>query len=374
MKHRASAPAREALHWLGMRKLKVAVIGAGFISSNRHLPAWRSIPEKVELVGLSDLNREMGRKIANQFSIHNTYADAAEMIATEKPDVVDICTPPATHAKVAAIAMESGCHMLIEKPMALSNADCDAIVRGAEAKKVKVCVGHTGLFYDPFIRGRAIVERGEIGKFRGMRIVISTPTSYMTSSKDHWAHKLPGGAIGETGPHPVYMSLAFIKHVEKVTVDGVKQLPEYPWSQFEDYRINLIGDIGTSSIHINYASNQWMVWVEIAGSQGTLILDLHGRVVTRINRPNLTTGSIGMSVVGQALQILKEACLTTYKQLTRQTMSTHERLIRGFADSLLEGTPVPVPAEEGREAVRVMNLIARQLDSQAPDEPARGVA
>jgi predicted dehydrogenase len=348
-----------------MKKLKVAVIGAGFISSNRHLPAWRSLGTKVKIVGVSDLNSELGRHVADQFGIKNSYVDAAEMIAKEKPEVVDICTPPATHAEVASLALENGCHMLIEKPMALTNADCDAIVNGARAKSVKVCVGHTGLFYEPFVRGREMVDRGEIGKFRGMRVVISTPTDYMTSSKDHWAHKLPGGAIGETGPHPVYMSLAFINHVEKVTVDSIKQLPEYPWSRYEDYRINLIGETGTSSIHINYATNQWMVWVEIAGSEGTLLLDLHGRVVTKLNRPKLTTSAIGLSVLGQTAQILKEACLTALKQVTHQTASTHDRLIRGFADSLLNGTRIPVSAEEGREAVRVMNLIADQLGGRA---------
>jgi predicted dehydrogenase len=344
-----------------MNKLKVAVIGAGFISSNRHLPAWRSLGDKVELVGLSDLNREMALKVAAQFNVRNVYSDVAEMIAKEKPDVVDICTPPATHAKLALLAMENGCHMLIEKPMALTNADCDAIVASAKKHNVKVCVGHTGLFYEPFIRGRKQMERGAIGKFQGMRIVISTPTDYMTSSRDHWAHKLPGGAIGETGPHAVYMSLAFMSRVEKVTVDGLKQLPQYPWSQYEDYRINLIGDTGISSIHVNYASNQWMSWVEIAGSTGTLILDLHGRVVTRLNRPVLTVPSFGMSVLGQAGQILKEAGLTTFKLITRQEASTHEHLIRGFANSVLTDTHVPVTAEEGREAVRVMGLIADQL-------------
>jgi predicted dehydrogenase len=354
-----------------MKTLKVAVIGAGFISSNRHLPAWRSLGGKVELVGLSDLNREMGLKVGTQFRIKHVYSDPAEMIAKEKPDVVDICTPPATHAKLALLAMENGCHMLIEKPMALTNSDCDAIVSGAKRHNVKVCVGHTGLFYEPFIRGRRLVEQGAIGKFQGMRIVISTPTDYMTSNRDHWAHKLPGGAIGETGPHAVYMSLAFVNRVDRVTVDGLKQLPQYHWSQYEDYRINLLGDTGISSIHVNYASNQWMSWVEIAGSTGTLILDLHGRVVTRLNRNVLTVPAFGISVLGQAAQILKEAGLTTLKLVTRKEASTHEHLIREFANSLLNGTQVPVTAEEGREAVRVMALIADQLGGKASAESAR---
>jgi predicted dehydrogenase len=354
-----------------MQTLKVAVVGAGFISSNRHLPAWRSLGRKVELVGLSDLNREMGQKIGAQFRVKQVYSDAAEMIVKGKPDVVDICTPPATHARLALLAMENGCHMMIEKPMALTNADCDAIVAGAKQHNVKVCVGHTGLFYEPFIRSRKMVERGAIGKFQGMRVVISTPTDYMTSNRDHWAHKLPGGAIGETGPHAVYMSLAFMNRVERVTVDGLKQLPQYPWSQYEDYRINLIGDTGISSIHVNYASNQWMSWVEIAGSTGTLILDLHGRVVTRLNRSTLTVPAFAVSILGQAAQIFKEAGLTTIKLVTRQEASTHENLIRGFANSLLDGTSVPVAAEEGREAVRVMGLIADQLATTAPSESTR---
>ena len=90
-----------------METLKVAVVGGGFISSNRHLPAWRSLGKKVELVGLSDLNREMALKVGEQFRIKHVYSDAAEMIVKEKPDVVDICTPPATHAKLALLAMEN---------------------------------------------------------------------------------------------------------------------------------------------------------------------------------------------------------------------------------------------------------------------------
>jgi len=346
-----------------MKRLKVAVIGAGFISSNRHLPAWRSLGNKIELVGLSDLNRDTATSVAHQFKVRQAYVDPAEMLAKEKPNVVDICTPPATHARLALMAMEQGCNMLIEKPMALTNTDCDAIVNGAKRHNVEVCVGHTGLFYEPFIRGRKMVEEGAIGKFQGMRVVISTPTDYMTSNRDHWAHKLPGGAIGETGPHAVYMSLAFMSRVQKVTVDGLKQLPQYPWSQYEDYRINLVGEGAISSIHVNYASNQWMSWVEIAGSEGSLILDLHGRVVTKIDRPVLTVPKFALSVLGQAAQILKEAGLTTVKVVTHREASTHEHLIRGFAESLLNGTTTPVTAEEGREAVRVMGLIADQLSN-----------
>jgi predicted dehydrogenase len=351
-------------------RLRVAVVGSGFISSSRHLPAYRKMADKVRIVGLSDLNLAAARSVAYRFGVERAYTDAGEMIAAEKPHLVDICTPPASHAKVARLAAAAGCNVFIEKPMALTVADCDAIVSAARNAGVQICVAHTGLFYEPFVRARAMVENGEIGRFAGMRVIISTPTGYMTSNREHWAHKLPGGAIGETGPHAVYMSLALIKQVHNVSVEAVKLLSQYPWSKYEDYRINLVGNEGISSISINYATNQWMVAVEIAGTTGTLWLDLHGRCVIRTDRSRLTPAAIASSVMGQAVQIGKEAARMLLRLVARRTMGTHDRLIRSLVDSLREGKDPPVTGEEGREAVRVMNMITQQLD----DSPNRQVA
>ena len=344
--------------------LRVAVVGAGFISASRHLPAWQKAGRKVKIVGLSDVNYDAARKVAAQFNSPKVYGDAAEMIVAEKPDVVDICTPPATHARLACWAMEQGANVLVEKPMATTVADCDSILRTAQRCGVQVCVGHSGLFYGPFIKARQMIAEGAIGEVRGMRIVISTPTNYMTSVKDHWAHALPGGAIGETGPHAVYMSLAFMKEVLSVTVCGTKLLPQYPWSQFEDYRINLIGHNCISSISVNYATNQWMVWVEIAGSEGSLQLDLHGRSVVRICRPRLKAIDIGMSVLGEAGQLARSAVSSGFGLMRERSVSTHDRLISAYVESLCNGKESPVTAEEGLEAVKVMGMIAEQLGTR----------
>jgi 2-alkyl-3-oxoalkanoate reductase len=342
-------------------RLRVAIVGGGFISSSRHLPAYKKISDKVDMVGLTDLNLDVAKALSSKFGIRKAYANAAEMIVAEKPHLVDICTPPQTHASLAKLAIDSGCHVLIEKPMALTVPECDTIVAAAKSAGVHVCVAHTGLFYEPFVRARTIMEKGQIGRFAGMRVTISTPTDYMTSKREHWAHSLPGGAVGETGPHAVYMSLAFIRRVRIVSVEGVKLLPEYPWSKYEDYRINLVGDEGISSIFINYATNQWMVAVEITGSKGSLHLDLHGRCVLTSNRSRLEQAAVGFSLLGQAAQIGREAARTILNLLTRRTMSTHERLIRRLVETLRKGLDPPVTSEEGREAVRVMNTIAQQL-------------
>jgi predicted dehydrogenase len=341
-------------------RLRGAVVGAGLIAGKKHIPAFLKQKDKIELVALCDVNFEAARNIGSSFGIRHVYSGLSEMLFKEKVDVVDICTPPHTHAKLAVEAMRHGCHVLIEKPMALTVSDCDEIVNASRETGVKVCVAHSDLFYWPFMRARELVARGDIGDFRGMRIFLSTPTDYMTSHKEHWAHRLPGGVIGETGPHVVYMSLAFINPIRRASVDAMKLL-DYPWSQFEDYRIDLIGDNGISSITLSYATDQWMARVDILGSKGTLLLDLEGMWIVRSRRPELKPMPIGLSVLSESAQIVWSLLSNGMRFATRSMRSTHEILLERFVESVVRGTEPPVTAEEGREAVRVTNMIVDKL-------------
>jgi predicted dehydrogenase len=282
------------------------------------------------------------------------------MLAAEKPDVVDVCTPPATHVDVAVAAMQAGCHVLIEKPMALSVPDCDTIVEAAKRFAVSACVVHSDLFYPSFLRARRLVREGAVGDFRGMRIFLSTPTTYMTARQDHWAHRLPGGVFGETGPHAVYMSLAFLGRIDEVSVDAIRALP-YAWSPFDDYRINLVGPRGMSSITLAYGSDQWAARVDVLGATGTLEVDLEGMCVVRHRRTALTPLAVGTSLVRHSAQLLGGLAANAVAVGLGRRRSPHDVVVAEFVDSLRRKQPAPVPAEEGREAVRVMSLIADRL-------------
>jgi len=345
-----------------MSQLKAAIIGSGLIAKLKHIPAFRRHRDKVHLAALCDVNIEAARQAASGAGIPTAYADVAEMLAKEKPDIVDICTPPKTHASLAIQAARSKCNVLIEKPMATSVEDCDAIIAAASANNVKVCLGHSDLFYYPFIEARKMVREGAIGEFRGMRIFLSTPSDYITSKPDHWAHKLPGGIIGETGPHIIYMTLAFINPVHEVSVHAKKLLPNYPWSPFEDYRIDLVGEKAVSSATLSYASTQWMARVEIIGEREILLVDLEAMSVVRYRRKALRPVAIGCSVLGECKDLLGSVAKAGARYMTRSLRSTHDFIIGGFVESLLNNTEPPVTAAEGRESVRVLGIITRQLE------------
>ena len=325
------------------------------------------VKNRVDLVAICDLNAEAAKATAAKFGIQRTYNDVSEMLSREKPDLVDICTPPATHMKLAVEACRHNCHLIIEKPMALSVEDCDKIVDAAAQAGVQVCAGHSDLFYYPVEKALALVAAGEIGEFRGMHIFLSTPTEYMTSKETHWAHRLPGGVIGETGPHIAYLTLAFMRPIVDVNVATMKML-DYPWSRCEDYRIDLIGEKAISSVVLSYGTNQWSAKVDVLGSTGMLKLDMEDLSLVKYNRTRLSTVAAGFSLLEEAAQLLGNAALHGLRLLTGKYTSTHDLMITRFVDSILTGAPSPVPAEDGRETIKVLNMIVKKLEARSLEQ------
>ena len=347
-----------------MKKVRAAIIGSGLIAGKKHIPAFLRLRSNTELVAICDLNVAGAKQMAARFGIPGVYSNVGEMLSAEKPDFVDICTPPKTHTHLAIEAMRHGCHVLVEKPMALTVADCDRIVQASQEHDLKVCVCHSDLFYEPFIKARRMVANGAIGKVCGMRIFLSTPTEYMTSRPEHWAHKLPGGVIGETGPHVVYMTLAFIPRIRMVNVDALKIMNDCPWSSFEDYRINLIGDDAISSAAVVYTTDEWAAKVEIFGDKGFLLLDLESMNVLHYRRTDLKPVAVGLSLLSESAQLAGAFISNSIRVATRRVRRTHEIIISEFAESILAGSKPPVSAEEGREAVRVLNMVVENIESK----------
>lgn len=125
------------------KKLKAAVIGIGNMGSN-HLRVLSELSE-VELVAISDINREKCIEVAKKYNI-KCYADFVEMIKEETLDFVCICVPTSLHWKVARKCIENGIHVLLEKPITDKISDAEDLLMLAERKQVKLLVGHIERF------------------------------------------------------------------------------------------------------------------------------------------------------------------------------------------------------------------------------------
>jgi predicted dehydrogenase len=97
------------------------------------------------------------------------------------------------------------------------------------------------------------------------------------------------------------------------------------------------------------------------GTEGILKLDLELMSLVRPGRKTLGRGTVAGSGLREAGSIVRDLARTAGQVVTRRYRNTHDHLIAGFVDAIRFDRPPPVPGEEGREAVRVMDLIAERL-------------
>jgi predicted dehydrogenase len=109
-----------------VKRTRVAIIGTGQSIGN-HLEALRALQDRAELVAMVDLDGARVRNLAQQHEVPAAYTDADEMLRSEKPDLVHIVTPPATHLPLTLAALQAGAWVLCEKPLCASLAEFDAI-------------------------------------------------------------------------------------------------------------------------------------------------------------------------------------------------------------------------------------------------------
>ncbi|MDG0790561.1 Gfo/Idh/MocA family oxidoreductase [Cohnella ginsengisoli] len=140
---------------------KAAIVGAGAISS-LHLQAIEAIDE-IEAVAIADIDGERAKQASSMHRIQ-AYTDYRQMIETEKPDIVAITLPHYLHQEAAIWCARSGCHILLEKPMAIHAHECDEIMSAVYQSQVKLLVGHTQHYFAENRKAKEIIRSGQLGK------------------------------------------------------------------------------------------------------------------------------------------------------------------------------------------------------------------
>jgi UDP-N-acetylglucosamine 3-dehydrogenase len=354
-----------------MKRLRVGVIGCGFVASKWHIPSFMLLKKRLADLVVCDLNPALSTSVAKQFSLSTSYSSVSEMLKNENLDIVDICTPPHTHASLAIEAMESGCHVLLEKPMALKLSDCDEMIRISKRQSVKLCVIHNELFRPPMIKARELVEKGELGKVLGMQWSRFTPREEYLARESHWIHKLPGGVLGETGPHAVYASLAFLKKIKNVEISA-RNLLKYPWAPYDYFNVTLEGEEINSSIILSHASDNFVAEVSVFGTDEILKMDLQNMMLARYKLKETRMVPLAMSSLrsaGQAFSnVVSNGLKVFFARNSTMRVRGHPVEIEKFVNSVISDQQPPVTGEEGRETVRVMEAIVEKLNRKTDSE------
>ncbi len=343
-----------------MRPLRALLVGCGLIAEKKYLPTLKALRGELLLEGLCDTDEALARRLARTFRVPSVHRALGSALQELHPEFVVLCTPPQTHRALGIQILGAGSHLFLEKPMALTVADCEALILSSQTNQRQICVAFSQSFTPAVLEALSLIEAGALGRLQGMEVFLSTPSDYMTADKDHWVHRLPGGVLSETGPHLVHLAMRFLGPVRQTLLTARKHL-SFPWSAADDFRITLACERGTCSAALLYTTNHWAARVDLIGQEGRLTLDQQSGLVVRHRRENLSPLAVLRSGLAEASQILWGSARNGGRLLMNRRQSGHSVLLKQFLRSLRDGSPLPVSPLEGLNVARTLEALLQQL-------------
>jgi len=347
--------------------IKVAIVGCGVFAKD-HIKALKELVE-VQIVAVCDPDVERAKDMAEFAQGARPYQDLGELLQQEKPDVAHILTPPGTHANLAIQAMEAGCHVLVEKPMALTVAEADRMIEVARINKVKLATDHNYLFNPCILEARRHIQQGRIGRvvhINGFYGMPGAADDYRgVSGRSHWAWYLPGSAFTNFYPHMIYLAEAFAPgdlSVSGVTLgretEGEKQsLPT-------ELSVLLDGENASATLIISMRIQPYVKYIDIYGTKGIIHADMANEVCT-VHHVLRTPGMISKVLYNleESFQLAVKTIITTTKVvlgLIKRNPGLRNHL-QDFYKAVRNGTDHPVSGEDGRKMIKVMEETWKSL-------------
>ena len=220
-------------------QLKTGIIGCGKVG-HIHAAVLGSISES-EFIAVCGRDEKRTQEFASRYQV-KAYTDVTEMVIQEKLDIVTICTPHPVHREPAILAMRAGAHVLIEKPLASSLEDCDAMMAVAKETGKQIGIISQRRFYTPCLRLKNAIEAGKLGKpVLGIVFMFGWRDQAYYSS-DPWRGSWKGeggGVLVNQAPHQLDL-LQWFMGSEIDEVYGTCQNLNHPYIEVEDTALAIV--------------------------------------------------------------------------------------------------------------------------------------
>lgn len=335
------------------RPLRVALIGAGR-HAQHHARAILRCPG-VHLVAVADPSEPAQAAMREIVPGIGCFKTPEELLASERPHVVHIITPPVTHAPLAKMALRAGCHIYVEKPFTESVEDAQQILDEARARGLRVCAGHQ-LLYEPPTRvltqylpaiGRVV----HVESYFSFRTVRHAPGGRKVLRADH--------QLLDILPHPVYLLL----HVLEQAGDGRTELLSLEVSLEGTVHALVRRGQTTGALVVTLEGRPVESYLRVIGRNGSLFADYVRSTTQRALGPGSSGIDKLLAPYRQAWQLLTG---TTSAMAARFLKSQRSypglvELFSAFYESARSGGPSPLSPESLSETVRICERVAQAL-------------
>ncbi len=344
-----------------MSKLKVGVVGLGIGCS--HIRGFQSHPD-VEVVGVADIDEKRLAEKAEEFGIKGRYSSMDKLISAEKPDIISVALPNKLHKPFTIRALEAGCHVLCEKPMAMNAAEADEMNRAAARAGRRLMINFSFRFNDQSYALKKEVESGILGDLYFARTIWlrrrGIPKFGSWFSKKELAG---GGPIIDLGVHRLDLALWLMGYPE----------PEWVMAQTFDH----IG--GERGKREGIAFDVEDMGVAMIRFRNGAMLELEASWASNIKQKE----EMETRILGTMGGLVQKNCDETYRFEAELYLEREGRLydmklhppvpgahssMYHFAESIINNTPHTATGEEGRT---VMSILDAVYESALSGEPVR---
>lgn len=348
-------------------RFRAGLVGAGNIAEFHAaaIKAYAALhPDEVELVGLTDLDAAKAAAAAEKWGTR-AYADLDALIAAGV-NVIHVLTPPSSHAKLARAAIERGCHVLIEKPVAEDAAEARAVGELARAKGLVATVNHS-LLYDPQVR-RALdqVRAGALGQIVSVDILRGSEYPPFEGGPLPPHYREAGYPFRDIGVHCLYLIQELLGPIEDVEASW-SSLGGDPNLAFDEWRAMVRCKRGLGQFQLTWNTKPMQSQIIIHGTKGVLRVDLfamfHGK---RASTPLPKAAERLINAFADSIQPLVDVPIGVWKFVRKEIQSYQglRDLIADFYRRLAAGEPPPVAIDDAAQVVEWVEKVARAADAE----------
>jgi predicted dehydrogenase len=352
-------------------RLRTAIVGCGKVGGI-HARALAVVPES-EFAAVCDADFARARAFGEQYGVA-AFGSVEEMLGRAHIDAVMVCTPHPLHRAAAVAAAEAGAHVLVEKPLAATLADCDAMIEAAHAHGVRLSSVSQRRFYEPVARVKAAIDAGKIGApVLGTVVMLSwRDEAYYRS--DPWRGRWDtegGGVLVNQAPHHLDLLRWFMGPVAEVS--GRWANLNHPYVEVEDTALAIVRfrNGGLGSILASLSQKPGIhTKIQVHGTNGASVgveTDTGATFVAGMSGIAEPPHNDLWTIPGEADALARFAAEDRARfAAVDATVHYHALQIRDFLRAILENREPSVTAEDGRAVVEMFTAIYRSSRTGRP--------
>lgn len=330
-----------------MDRLKFAIIGCGRIG-NRHA---KHIQKVGELIAVCDINKNKADGLAEEYGCVSYYSLEKLLSNEESVDIVAICTPNGLHAEHSIQALQSGYHVLCEKPMALSVADCGRMLTEAEKSNKRLFVVKQNRFNPPINAVKNLVDEGRLGRLLSVQVNCfwNRHEEYYKSSDWKGSLDLDGGTLFTQFSHFIDIMFWLAGDIDNVWA-VTKNQNHHDTIEFEDTGVvgfNFTnGAIGGLSYTTNAYGGNMEGSITLFGTKGTV--KIGGEYLNELEYQNIE---------GYEIKNLKVSAGANDYGNYKGSMSNHDKVYDNILEVFKNDGVATTVGYEGLKTVEIIEKI-----------------